>query len=496
MNIQNNFLRRNTAVANYMVKTYRDSYLYNQNNGAENLMKKHEKILINYIMKADRIDKKSEEFSGVVEDIKRQQTTSVLYTILMMDNVHLCVNQTELSPAFKVFEAYDIRSEERKPAIFIDCTKMVIKKNGYYVCKNIGKLVTYLMNALVYLTYRKDVAKLMSNATITIAGTECYVSMFNYILDYLRIIGYSANKDKISYLIGLFYLNNLMGKDLDNYTKGIAAKVAKISTANINAYDLYIEDGCFDNIDSFVTFLSTVFKLKGFTTEVFITKWIYLFGNGTQYGTELFTSFANILVDTFCGAYVINQKQVERCCGTSMVKFCNALITAAVDLFDNRMYMERTELDKLQPRSKTTQDFARSMRNRNLTPKDIALVKENFESVEAIEGKIKDNIEHYSTCFDGSEKLSSVFEAATNMAMFALDSHCADNTPYENGVLTTVIKNGKKFYNETAKARFYNALTNKCNAYREAMNKAEDKETADRYAKGLSEAINCKNIVY
>ena len=82
------------------MKSYRHSFFYNQSGkSGENLMKKHDQMLMNFIMKADRLDKNSDMFRGVAEDVKRQQTTSILYTILMMDDVHLCTANTELPPA-------------------------------------------------------------------------------------------------------------------------------------------------------------------------------------------------------------------------------------------------------------------------------------------------------------------------------------------------------------------------------------------------------------
>lgn len=482
-------------------KSYKSSFLYNQSGkGGEDLMKKHDKLLINYIMNAERLDKSSTAFSGIKEEVKRQQTTSILYTILMMDNVYLCTASQELPPAFKVLDAFDLKSNDRRPAIFIDVTKLIIEKNGYYVCKNPGKLISYLLAALVYLTYRKDINKVVNNSAITISGAECYVSMFLYVLDYLRIVGYSMAKDKIAYFAGLFYLTNMLGKDLDTYTKNLAAKIAKINPGSVAAYDLYMEEGMFDNIDNFISAIAEIFKLKGLTTEVFVQKWIFRFGNGTQYACELFTSFAVILCYVFCGAYIVNQKQIEQCCGQSMIKFCNSLMIAGTDVFDRRMYMSESEIDHTLKRDYNTQALAESIRlSKEVKPEDIKFLKEDFASMEVIEKKVTDNLDYYSTVFDGDQQLESIFETAIKMAMFAMDSTTGgdDSFLYENGVLTTLIKNGKRFLTNESSNHVYNGLRRRENAYLEAMreNRDSNKEISKKYSKSLSEVRECQNIM-
>ena len=94
---------------------------------------------MDFIIKAHRVeDKKSDAFRGIVEEVKRQQTNSILYTVLMMDSVKICINQYEMPRAFKVFDAKD-PSNGRQPAVFIDATGIIEFKNGYYVCKKIDR---------------------------------------------------------------------------------------------------------------------------------------------------------------------------------------------------------------------------------------------------------------------------------------------------------------------------------------------------------------------
>ena len=65
---------------NFTMKTFNDSYLYTNkvNHNAENPKSKNDKAIIDFIIKSHRIEKYNDAFRGVMEDIKRQQTSSVL----------------------------------------------------------------------------------------------------------------------------------------------------------------------------------------------------------------------------------------------------------------------------------------------------------------------------------------------------------------------------------------------------------------------------------
>ena len=54
-------------------------------------------------------------------------------------------------------------------------------------------------------------------------------------------------------------------------------------------------------------------------------KWILLYGSGTQFATEIYTAFANLLINAYVGAYLNNQKQIETIASRSMVEYCNTL---------------------------------------------------------------------------------------------------------------------------------------------------------------------------
>ena len=462
------------------LKTYKDSFLYNNRNAKE-----VNKTLSDYIMNSTRIDKTSTGFVGIIEDIKRQQTSTIIYKILLMKRVVLCINSYELPRAYKVLEAYDIK-EDKAPTIFIDCTGIIELKNGYYVCKKTDVLITYLLDALVYLLYRYAPTRLMNNSEITISATKCYVSLFTYILDYLRIIGYAENKSKISYLIALFFIHNVMDKPLDNYAKNLAAKIAGVELNNINAYDLYIEDDTFDNIDIFVKTLADTFKLKGFTLEVLVSKWIRLIGTGTQYALELFTNFGMLLASAYAGSYIVNQNQIERACGTNLVKFNNALKQVGQQTFYST-FKEQEFIDSIKVRSNDYMVEAVTMM------KESAPLVTSFdniiEAVEAVEALKK----FYNITKQNNKVYNAAFKNIENCVK-VLESYFNDGTaPYAEGCLCAICAKSKNILGQDEINKIMRLLKDKLAFCRESAEKEMDQSTMNRKARCVTEIMQSIN---
>ena len=121
-------------------KTYVNTFIYSKKDASGHST---EQALLEYILKCERINKKSDAFKSVLNDVKVRQTTSVLYRILMMDNVVLCYGTSELPASFKVFTAKDLRSSNKERKVFIDVTGLIKLKNGYFGCSSIDKLCAY-----------------------------------------------------------------------------------------------------------------------------------------------------------------------------------------------------------------------------------------------------------------------------------------------------------------------------------------------------------------
>lgn len=325
-------------------KTFANTFIYSRKAGGGSLA---EQSLIEYIMKADRINKSSEAFKPVLDAIKTRQTTAVLYRVLLSDEVALCVYTKELPASFKVFTASDVKSGSKQKKTFIDLTGLVTFNNGYFTCKEIDKLCAYLLAALINLVYYSEPSRIYNNGVIINTSTVCYVKLFTGILDYLRIVNYSDNRLKISYIVAVYYLYTMMEKDI-KAARNAAASITQVPVRDASAYDIYYDyEKDFADIDAFVKFLSETFKLKGFTTDVFIDRWIYLYGKGTMYGCELLPSFLCMITNAYSGSYINNQKKIETSCGRDIVTLSTTMLQVGADVYNRGFrYESSVEVDQ------------------------------------------------------------------------------------------------------------------------------------------------------
>lgn len=318
-------------------KTYADAVTYKK-------YPEYEKNILDFIMSSERIDKESDRFHWVIEDVKRMQSTAVISRVLAMDNVVLCMHRRELPKALKVFVASDIK-QGRDPKVFIDVTGLMEIKDGFYRCRKIDTLCTYLLAAAMMAVYHAEPERILRNSVLVNTSTACYVSMFTHVLDYLRVSGFAENRIKISYIVAMFFMCSMLGLDRNETTKNIAIKIAKGDRKNIHAYEYYYNEEDFQNIETFVSVLAETFKLKGLTADVFLERWVWQYGQGTQFGAELFVPFSKVLTDAYCGSYVNHHQTIEKCCGRDMVTYTTSLIRICSETIDRGMKYE-SSLDR------------------------------------------------------------------------------------------------------------------------------------------------------
>lgn len=477
---------------NVKKKNYNDSYLYNLDGN------KHNQMLTDFIINAERIEnKRGTEFAGIAEDVRRVQRSNVLYTLLLNNDVVLCIGKKEMPRAFKVFMAKDIKEgKNASRKVFIDVTSIITMKNGYYTCKNIQYLITYLFQALCYFVYDRDTIKILDNSTISKSGAEAFSAMFCYIIDYMRIIGYEQSKNKIAYMAALYYLHNMLGKDIDQYVKNIAAGIAEVSPSVANAWDMYYEEKDFMDIDTFVTMISNVFKLKGLNTEVFVGKWTYTYSPSTVYACELFTSFAGVMAAVYIGSYLVNQKQIEKCCGKAMVNFAAEILKIGSSSFG----LAESNINwATEYKDKNTMMLKESILGKNKVPDEAKFTKEDFESKSKAEAKAKALVKWY-TSNGKSDKISSkLYQAALGAEGLAgLWTEKPNDAKYEIGTVEAIVKVGAKYFNDKNKKSLksnFNTTLAKLEKSIEKAKAKEDKDKVKRCGQFKLEVSKCISIL-
>ena len=72
--------------------------------------------------------------------------------------------------------------------------------------------------------------------------------------------------------------------------------------------------------------ISRILSAKDLTVEVFVDRWTSAFGTSTYFGCELYTAFATMLTDAYVGAYINNQKIIEKIVGRNMITFVSKIM--------------------------------------------------------------------------------------------------------------------------------------------------------------------------
>lgn len=304
------------------MKTYSSTYVYTK-------YPNFEKNLINFIMKSEEVDKTSEKFEDILYQFKQRQVSDSLSKILMSKNVVLLYNTEGNTKALKVITCKDLKGDNKKK-VFIDCSDLIYydKESGIYKCENINVLISYVVNAMVSYIYTMDESRIINNNEIIEYSTSAFAKLFTSIIDRLCKVSVSGNnKAKCLYLSSTYYMVNVLGLAIDSSTtKNIAKRISGLSDREIDVVKILIEDDCYQNIKTFVTNISNVIKNPKLNIDIFLEKWMYIYGTGTVFAVEYFPAFSAMLTDAYVQAYINNQNQIETVAGKDMVQYTKTIL--------------------------------------------------------------------------------------------------------------------------------------------------------------------------
>lgn len=314
-----------------MPKTYAGTYLYRQYH-------EYEQKILTFLMKGTEIDRYTDDFDDIRYEVKKRQVSNSLVKILDSKSVVLIVGTEPMSKAFKVFCAKDVKGPRKdKMKVFIDCTNIikVDPNSGKYTCtgNNIDILISYLVSAMHTYIYYIDEFRLTNNNKIMSTGAQVFASLFTHVVDYVcKISSMPSVKAKCLYLTSLYYLANVIGKDYNTEScRKIAKKISGLSDRDAGIVDLQIKSESMMNIKMFVDMLSDVLHIPKLTLDVILERWMTIYGTGTVFALEMFPAFATMITDAYVGAYLNNQKSIEKITGTGMVEFTKTILAIGAD---------------------------------------------------------------------------------------------------------------------------------------------------------------------
>lgn len=314
-----------------MAKTYAGTYLYSQ-------YSEYERQIFSFMMNGSEIDKDTSDFDDIKYEVKKRQVSNSLIKVLESKEVVLLTGEKPLPKAFKVFCAKDIKGPKKdKMKVFIDCSNIIYKDkaSGRYVCSrnNIDIFISYLVSAMHTFIYYADEDRITSNSKVMQVGAQAFASLFTHVVDFAcKISSMPSSKNKCMYLAVLYYLSNLLGKD--HTTEGsrrIAKKISGLSDRDAGIIDIQIKSESMLNIRYFAETVSNVLRINKLTLDVIVERWMSIYGTGTVFSLEMFPAFASMMTDAYVGAYINNQKTIEKIAGTSMTEFTKVLLSIGAE---------------------------------------------------------------------------------------------------------------------------------------------------------------------
>ena len=304
-------------------KSFADTYLYNK-------YPNYEKQMVQFIMTAERLDLDDPAFENILIDFRRRQTSSALLSVLKSKNVILCIAGKALSQQFKVLTCKDIKYEKNPNAIpktFIDVTDIFSKgESGNYECSQTDVLIARVIAAMTNTIYYRDPKRIIYSGSAESVGATAYAKLFCHVLEYIhKISTIPGLKERATYMCAMFYLVNMISLD-ESRASIFARKISGISEREEEIINMLAGKDCYENIKFFVEALETTLKVGNLTVDMVVEKWMYLYGITTVFALELYPSFAQMLTDAYVGAYINNQKTIEKVCGREMVDFTKIIL--------------------------------------------------------------------------------------------------------------------------------------------------------------------------
>lgn len=310
------------------MKKFNETYLYRK-------MPDYEKDVQAMVLKGERIDKSHASFNDIKYEVRRKNVDSTLVKLLESERIVLIIPSKPLPKSFKIITAKDIRND-KKTKVFIDCIGVIdITDSGYKISNNnaINILISYLLAARTAFIVEAKPNMLLTSSSLTQSGTRTFAALFNYVIDYIGKININTEtRNKSLFMASIYYQVNLLGKDIESSSvRNTALKISGISDRQANIIEIDFEEDSFNDIEKFINLVKETLHINGLTIDSFIEKWMFLYGTGTIFATELFTYFAQMISDAYVGAYLNNQKTIEKVAKQNMIDFSKTLIDIGRD---------------------------------------------------------------------------------------------------------------------------------------------------------------------
>ena len=124
----------------------------------------------------------------------------------------------------------------------------------------------------------------------------------------------------------MYFTKNILNKEFNESYKAMASKVVDLSEREQDMIDVQMDENDFTTIRLFIEKLAEMIKVPGLKVDNVVDKWMYLYGVNTIFALEYFPALSAMLTDAYIGAYINNQKTIEKVVGNVLVKYTKTVI--------------------------------------------------------------------------------------------------------------------------------------------------------------------------
>ena len=139
-------------------------------------------------------------------------------------------------------------------------------------------------------------------------------------------------REKVEYMSSIYFQTCVCGRVYSESIERRAKIISGISSKDIEVIDIKLDGTAYKNIDTFIQAVAKIINAEGLKLDNFVEKWVMLFGSGTQFAMEYFPAFSKMITDTYIGAYLNNQKTIEKVVGRDIVTYSTNLFRIGEDL--------------------------------------------------------------------------------------------------------------------------------------------------------------------
>ena len=305
------------------LKKLNETYLFNTTD-------QYRVSLTKAILEAERLNIKDNEFSDIRSSVSKRNIHAGISKVMNNPDVVFIKPNIPLARSMKVTCVRDIKNSSQSSKIFIDVSELIYEKDGQYFINSTDKLIAYLTSAMVQLVYNQEPIRLINNTTMIMFMRKSFAQMVTYIIDYLyKISNIDGTKDMCRHLASLYFDNNILKRDYNtqqNIINDSAYRISGLSNRQLDILSMYIQDDSFDNIKTFVETIGRVLKLQKLTIDVFIGKWVYIYGTSTLFALEYFPALSDVFTNVYSLSYINNQKTIEKVIGNDLSNYASRVI--------------------------------------------------------------------------------------------------------------------------------------------------------------------------